>query len=116
VFGRDDALARDMMARRGYALLVRCETEGNDRRVFIGTATDGKKTPWVPLELCRMTESGLVTPALEELRAEGAIRDDGIGRDAFPDSVVLPRGQVVFAVDTEAAPWPRHRWTRLAGA
>ncbi|GGV65216.1 hypothetical protein GCM10010294_17930 [Streptomyces griseoloalbus] len=81
VFGRDDALARDMVARRGYALLVRCETEGNDRRVFIGTATDGKKTPWVPLELCRMTESGLITPALEELRAEGVIRDDGIGRE-----------------------------------
>lgn len=104
VLGRDDALARDMMARRGYALLVRCETEGNDRRVFIGTATDGKKTPWVPLEHCRMTESGLVTPALEELRAEGVIRDDGIGREPFPGSVVLPRGQVVFAVDTEAAP------------
>ncbi|WP_055469328.1 hypothetical protein [Streptomyces ardesiacus] len=104
VFGRDDALAGDMMARRGYALLVRCETEGNDRRVFIGTATEGKKTPWVPLEHCRMTESGLVTPALEELRAEGAICDDGIGREPFPGSVALPRGQVVFAVDTEAAP------------
>ncbi|WP_146046170.1 hypothetical protein [Streptomyces cahuitamycinicus] len=104
VFGRDDALARDMAARRGYALLVRCETEGNDRRVFIGTLTDGKKTPWAPLEDCRMTESGLVTPALEELRAEGAVRDDGIGCEPFPGSVALPRGQVVFAVDTEAAP------------
>ncbi|MGW5250444.1 hypothetical protein ACWEQN_43175 [Streptomyces sp. NPDC004129] len=104
VFRRDDALARDMVARRGYALLVRCETEGSDRRVFIGTATDGKKTPWAPLEHCRMTGSGLVTPALDKLRAEGAVRDDGIGREPFPGSVALPRGQVVFAVDTEAAP------------
>ncbi|WP_030674116.1 hypothetical protein [Streptomyces cellulosae] len=104
VFGRDDALARDMVARRGYALLVRCETEGNDRRVSIGTMTDGKKTPWAPLEHCRMTESGLVTPALEELRAEGAVRDDGIGSEPFPSSVALPGGQVVFAVDAEAAP------------
>ncbi|TQL19500.1 hypothetical protein FBY37_1420 [Streptomyces sp. SLBN-134] len=104
VFGRDDALARDMVARRGYALLVRCETEGNDRRVFIGTVTDGKKTVWDSLEQCRMTESGLVTPALEELRAEGAVREHGIGCDPFPSSVALPRGQVVFAVDTEAAP------------
>ncbi|MGW7524451.1 hypothetical protein [Streptomyces sp. NPDC054783] len=104
VFGRDDALARDTVARRGYALLVRCETEGNDRRVFIGTVTDGKKTPWAHLEHCRMTESGLVTPALEELRAEGAVRDDGIGCEPFPSSVALPGGQVVFAVDAEAAP------------
>ncbi|MFF3533700.1 hypothetical protein ACFYXP_07090 [Streptomyces sp. NPDC002466] len=104
VFGRDDTLARDMVARRGYALLVRCETDGNDRRVFIGTVTDGKKTPWVPLELCRMTESGLVTPALEGLRAEGVVRADGIDCEPFPSSVALPGGQVVFAVDAEAAP------------
>ncbi|WP_217129190.1 hypothetical protein [Streptomyces sp. AC558_RSS880] len=104
VFGRDDVLARDMVARRGYALLVRCETEDNDRRVFIGTLTDRKKTPWAPLEHCRMTESGLVTPALEELRAEGAVRDDGTGSEPFPGSVPLSGGQLVFAVDTEAAP------------
>ncbi|MBL3671260.1 hypothetical protein JL475_36170 [Streptomyces sp. M2CJ-2] len=76
VFGRDDALTDGMVARRGYALLVRCETEGNDRRVFIGTVTDGKRTDRAPLEHCRMTESGLVTPALGELRAKGAVRDD----------------------------------------
>ncbi|GAB2798290.1 hypothetical protein GCM10027073_33030 [Streptomyces chlorus] len=93
-----------MVARRGYALLVRCETEGNDRRVSIGTVTDGKRTDWAPLEHCRMTESGLVTPALEELRAKGAVRDDGIGCEPLPSSVPLPSGQVVFAVDTEAAP------------
>ncbi|MGW1092537.1 hypothetical protein ACWD4L_41505 [Streptomyces sp. NPDC002596] len=104
VFGQDDALTRDMVARRGYALLVRCETEGNDRRVFIDTVTDGKRTGRVPLEHCRMTDSGLVTPALEELRAKGAVRDDGIGCEPLPSSVPLPSGQVVFAVDTEAAP------------
>ncbi|MFF8248909.1 hypothetical protein [Streptomyces griseus] len=104
VFGQDDALARDMVARRGYALLVRCETEGTDRRVRIGTVTDGKRTPWAPLEQCRMTVSGLVTPALEELRAEGAVRGDGTGCEPYPGSVALPSGQVVFAVDAEAAP------------
>ncbi|MFC5959053.1 hypothetical protein ACFP51_32850 [Streptomyces pratens] len=104
VFGRTGALTDDMVARRGYALLVRCETEGNDRRVSIGTVTDGKRTDWAPLEHCRMTESGLVTPALEELRAKGAVRDDGIGCEPLPSSVPLPSGQVVFAMDTEAAP------------
>lgn len=104
VFGQDDALARDMVARRGYALLVRCETQGIDRRVHIGTVTDGKRTPWAPLEQCRMTEGGLVTPALEELRVEGAVCGDGIGCESYPGSVALPSGQTVFAVDVEAAP------------
>ncbi|GGZ88316.1 hypothetical protein ACFOOM_18720 [Streptomyces echinoruber] len=103
VFGPDDALTRDMVARRGYALRVRCETEDDDRRVLIGTVTDGKGTVWAPLEQCRMTDDGLVTPALEELRAKGAVRD-GAGHDPLPGSMPLPGGQVVFAVDTEAAP------------
>jgi hypothetical protein len=51
-----------------------------------------------------MTESGLVTPALEELRVEGAVRGDGTGCEPYPGSVALPSGQVVFAVDVEAAP------------
>ncbi|MFB8217176.1 hypothetical protein [Streptomyces anulatus] len=104
VFGQDDALARDMVARRGYALLVRCETEGTDRRVHIGTVTDGNRAPWAPLEQCKMTEGGLVTPALEELRLEGAVRDDGVGCEPYPGSMALPSGQTVFAVDVEAAP------------
>ncbi|MFF0557962.1 hypothetical protein [Streptomyces sp. NPDC004266] len=103
VFGQDDALARDMVARREYALLVRCVTEGSDRRVSIGTLANGKKTAWDPLEQCRMTGSGLVTPALEELRAKGVVRDDGTGGEPFPGSLPLSGGQVVFAVDTESA-------------
>ncbi|MFC7909898.1 hypothetical protein [Streptomyces nigra] len=104
VFGRDDVLAHDMVARRGYALLVRCETEGNDRRVFIGTLTDGRKPAWDPLEQCRMTGKGLVTPALESLRAKGTIRDDGLDAEPLPAGMPMPSGKIVFAVDSEAAP------------
>lgn len=104
VFGRDDVLAHDMVARRGYALLVRCETEGNDRRVFIGTLTDGRKPAWDPLEQCRMTGKGLVTPALESLRAKGTIRDAGFDAEPLPAGLPMPSGKIVFAVDTEAVP------------
>ncbi|WP_330460418.1 hypothetical protein OIB37_28210 [Streptomyces sp. NBC_00820] len=104
VFAQDDALTHDMVARRGYALRVRCETYDNDRRVFIGTVTDGKKTVWAPLGQCRMTDSGLVTPALEQLRAEGVVREGGVDREPLPASLPLSGGQVVFAVDTESAP------------
>ncbi|GAA0901155.1 hypothetical protein GCM10009549_01720 [Streptomyces thermoalcalitolerans] len=103
VFGRDDVLARDMAARRGYALLVRCRTEGNDRRVLIGTTADGTKTDWTPLEHCRMTGNGLVTPALEELRVKGLVRDGGVDCAPLPGSLPLTGERVVFAVDTESA-------------
>ena len=74
VFGPTNAITKDMAARQGYALLVRCETSGNDRRVFIGTATLDTKVTWEALESCTITEAGIVTPALIELRAAGHIR------------------------------------------
>lgn len=104
VFAQDDALTADMVARRGYALRVRCETKDNDRCVSIGTVTGRKGTVWAPLEQCRMTDSGLVTPALEELRAKGAVHEGGIDCEPLPGGVPLPDGRVVFAVDMESAP------------
>ncbi|MGA5711235.1 hypothetical protein ACPCK8_32980 [Streptomyces cellulosae] len=104
VFGQSDQLAHDMLARRGYTLLVRCETEGNDRRVYIGTLTDGRKAAWEPLDKCRMTDKGLVTPTLETLRAGGVVRDDGLDAEPLPAGLPLSGRHVVFAVDTEAEP------------
>ncbi|MBL3671141.1 hypothetical protein JL475_35475 [Streptomyces sp. M2CJ-2] len=104
VFGPDGVITRDMVARQGYALRVRCETKGNDRRVLIGTATENRTVAWAPLEQCRMTNSGLVTPALEELRAEGIIREGGMRMDPLPGSLPLRGTEIVFAVDTETAP------------
>ncbi|MER7932109.1 MULTISPECIES: hypothetical protein [unclassified Streptomyces] len=104
VFGRDGAITRDMVARQGYALRVRCETEGNDRRVLIGTVTENRTVTWSPLEQCRMAGSGLVTPALEELRAEGIIREGGMRNDPLPGSLPLRGAEIVFAVDSESAP------------
>ncbi|MEV7022088.1 competence protein CoiA family protein [Kitasatospora sp. NPDC093558] len=50
VFGRDGAVVTDTVARRGYALRVRCETQGTDRRVLIGVVTANTGTvPWAPL-------------------------------------------------------------------
>ncbi|MCL7021205.1 hypothetical protein K6C39_22295, partial [Vibrio vulnificus] len=89
VFGPDDAITRDMLAREGYALRVRCETKGNERIVLVGTMAEGRAIVWEALEQCRMTRSGLVTPALDELRRTGLIREGGMGRDPFPGSLPL---------------------------
>ncbi|MEV4430070.1 hypothetical protein AB0K23_32845 [Streptomyces sp. NPDC049602] len=104
VFGPDGAVTRDMVARQGYALRVRCETEGNDRRVLIGTMTGSRAVTWAPLEQCRMTSGGLVTPALEEQRAEGTIREGGMRNDPLPGSLPLRGAEIVFAVDGETVP------------
>ncbi|MGY3843986.1 hypothetical protein ACWV2X_01810 [Streptomyces hydrogenans] len=104
VFGPDGAITRDMVARQGYALRVRCETEGNDRRVLIGTVTENRTVTWAPLDQCRMSSSGLVTPALEELRAEGIVREGGMRNDPLPGSLPLRGAEIVFAVDSETTP------------
>ncbi|WP_369266396.1 hypothetical protein [Streptomyces harbinensis] len=104
VFGPDDAITRDMLAREGYALRVRCETKGNERIVLVGTMAEGRAIVWEALEQCRMTRSGLVTPALDELRRSGLIREGGMGRDPFPGSLPLRGSEIVFAVDSTAIP------------
>ncbi|MDY0812655.1 hypothetical protein [Kitasatospora purpeofusca] len=105
VFGQDGVLVNDMVARRGYALRVRCQTQGTDRRVLIGlvTASTGA-VPWAPLESCRMTGDGLIPPALAALRAEGSLPTRTVGETPFPASLPLRGAEVVFAVDTAAAP------------
>ncbi|MBO1415314.1 hypothetical protein [Streptomyces sp. FH025] len=105
VFGRDGVVVNDMVARRGYALRVRCETRGTDRRVLIGlvTASTGA-IPWAPLESCRMTGDGLVPPALDTLRAEGSLPTRAVGQTPFPASLPLRGAEIVFAVDTTATP------------
>lgn len=104
VFGPDGAITRDVVARQGYALRVRCETAGNDRRVLIGTVTAERPVVWAPLEQCRMTRGGIVTPALRDLRPSGTIREGGRWHDPFPASLPLRGAGMVFAVDPGAKP------------
>ncbi|MFF7953978.1 competence protein CoiA family protein [Streptomyces griseorubiginosus] len=51
----------------GYVLRVRCDTDGDARRVMIGTQLHGR-TEWHSLDACSLTPWGLSTPAVEEVR------------------------------------------------
>ncbi|MEV0493231.1 hypothetical protein [Streptomyces atratus] len=104
VFGRDGAPLQDTLARQGYALRARCVTEGNERRVLIGTMTAKEPLVWDSLDDCLMTSSGLLTPALDELRAKGIVREGGSRNAPLPGILSLRGAELVFAVDTEAAP------------
>ncbi|MFE7029097.1 hypothetical protein ACFU9Y_02225 [Streptomyces sp. NPDC057621] len=73
----------------GYVLRIRCDTDGQMRRVMIGTQLHGR-TEWVPLDACRLASWGLSTPAAEEvrrLRTRTAIE--------FPHSVPAAAGPAV---------------------
>ncbi|WP_153812234.1 hypothetical protein [Streptomyces sp. SUK 48] len=104
VFGLESAITRDMTARYGYALRVRCETDGNSRRVLIGTVTENRPVAWSPLEQCRMNGDGLITPDLDELRNRGLIREGAARHDAVAGSLPLRGAEIVFAIDGEARP------------
>ncbi|MGW2544384.1 hypothetical protein ACWC5I_26765 [Kitasatospora sp. NPDC001574] len=102
VFRSEGAVTQEMTARQGYALRVRCETAGADRRVLVGTVAEGGQVSWEPLEQCRMTRDGLVTPALEALRAGGRVRQGGMRNHPLPAVLPLHGARVVFAVDPTA--------------
>ncbi|MFF4557894.1 hypothetical protein [Streptomyces sp. NPDC001422] len=104
VFGPDGPITRDMVARQGYALRVRCETADADRRVLIGTLTGKQPVAWAPLDACQMTTDGIVTPALRELRATGAVREGGMRNTPLPGSLPLRGAELVFAVDPASQP------------
>ncbi|MFD7757244.1 hypothetical protein [Streptomyces sp. NPDC059757] len=104
VFGPDGPIPRDMVARQGYALRVRCETAVDDRRVLIGTVTEKQPVAWAPLDACQMTRDGIVTPVLEELRARGVVREGGMRNTPLPGSLPLRGAELVFAVDPGSEP------------
>ncbi|MGW1362945.1 hypothetical protein ACWCQP_36755 [Streptomyces chartreusis] len=73
----------------GYVLRVRCDTDGDARRVMIGTQLHGR-TEWHSLDACSLTPWGLSTPAVEEIRRLRSPRP----HTAFPHRTVPARPAV----------------------
>ncbi|MEU5341527.1 competence protein CoiA family protein [Streptomyces sp. NPDC020766] len=107
LFGAEGPISANMVERQGYALRVKCETHGSDRRVLIGVERAGRPVTWSPLDDCRLTSDGLVTPVLEELLRDGSVTQRGKGAWIRPATFPLRADQIVFAVDAEA-PAPKH--------
>ncbi|MBV1938743.1 hypothetical protein KUF83_19560 [Streptomyces sp. BV286] len=107
LFGAKGPISANMVERQGYALRVKCETHGSDRRVLIGVERAGRPVTWSPLDDCRLTADGLVTPVLEELLRDGSVTQRGKGAWLRPATFPLRADQIVFAVDAKA-PVPKH--------
>ncbi|POX46401.1 hypothetical protein C3489_32000 [Streptomyces sp. Ru71] len=71
VYGPESMLAHNEVDATGYALRVQCRTVGSTREVRIGTQVPGHTIEWTTLDRCRLADSKIITPSLEET-------DDGI--------------------------------------
>ncbi|MGI5357453.1 competence protein CoiA family protein [Streptomyces sp. CA-252508] len=107
IFGAEGPISANMVQRQGYALRVKCETHGSDRRVLIGVERTGRPITWSALDDCRLTSDGLVTPVLDELLSDGSVTQRGMGAWLRPATFPLRADQIVFAIDTKA-PTPKH--------
>lgn len=107
IFGAEGPISANMVQRQGYALRVKCETHGSDRRVLIGVERTGRPVTWSSLDDCRLTSDGLVTPVLEELLSDGSVTQRGKGAWLRPATFPLRADQIVFAIGTKA-PTPKH--------
>lgn len=107
VFGAEGPISANMVQRQGYALRVKCETHGSDRRVLIGVERADRPVVWSALDDCRLTPDGLVTPVLEELLSDDSVIQRGKGAWLRPATFPLRADQIVFAIDAKA-PTPKH--------
>ncbi|MDI1459041.1 hypothetical protein NHG22_35320, partial [Streptomyces sp. ATE26] len=58
------------LSRCRYVYRVRVQSEGPERRVWIGTESLARPTEWVPLAECGWTADGLVTEAAQRIMKE----------------------------------------------
>ncbi|MEU5083917.1 MULTISPECIES: competence protein CoiA family protein [Streptomyces] len=107
VFSSEGPISANMVQRQGYALRVKCETHGSDRRVLIGVERADRPVVWSALDDCRLTPDGLVTPVLEELLGDDSAIQRGKGAWLRPATFPLRADQIVFAIDAKV-PAPKH--------
>ncbi|MFJ8113058.1 hypothetical protein [Streptomyces sp. NPDC096132] len=78
ILGAGLPLEPGTLSRCRYVYWVRVQSEGADRRVWIGTESLARPTEWVPLADCGWTADGLVTEAaqriLKDSRADPPLR------------------------------------------
>ncbi|WP_406490743.1 hypothetical protein OHB06_01430 [Streptomyces sp. NBC_01604] len=86
-----------------YMYRVRCESDGADRRVWIGTQSLARSTEWVPLSDCGWTDDGLITPAAAQILRERAAAPDRTATDTGRRPGALPESVIRFIRGLEAA-------------
>lgn len=68
VLGPGMASDPEMLLRQGYVNRIQLIPDGTHRRIQVGTERHGGTTQWYDLHEVELTDSGLTTPAVEEIR------------------------------------------------
>ncbi|MFF2779105.1 competence protein CoiA family protein [Streptomyces sp. NPDC058052] len=63
-YGPDSGLAHNEVEVSGHAVRLSCRTEQGTRKVYVGTQRPGHPVAWATLAECRLTDAGVITPAL----------------------------------------------------
>ncbi|WP_333750119.1 hypothetical protein [Streptomyces sp. IBSBF 2394] len=74
VLGPEMAPDPDVLLRQGYVNRIQLVPDGTRRRIQVGTERHGGTTDWFDLDEVELTDSGLTTPAVEEIRRLRTIR------------------------------------------
>ncbi|MCX4826719.1 hypothetical protein OG883_44565 [Streptomyces sp. NBC_01142] len=89
-----------------YVYRVRCDSDGANRRVWIGTQSLAHPTDWIPLSECTWNDEGLLTPtAARLLRTRPAGPSRAVAESVRPGAPTgaLPESVVTFVRGLEAA-------------
>lgn len=105
-YGPDSGLAHNEVEASGHAIRFSCRTEHGTRKVYVGTQLPGHAVEWTTLPECRLTEDGIVTPALAANKSEPT--PESSASTAFP----LQAGTIAFTGAVEI-PALRPDGTRL---
>ncbi|MGW6534523.1 hypothetical protein ACWGBV_00110 [Streptomyces sp. NPDC055051] len=101
-YGPDSGLAHNEVEVSGHAIRLSCRTEQGTRKVWVGTQRPGHPVAWATLAECRLTDDGIVTPAL-------ATTPDPVPEPPAVPAFPLRSGSVAF---TGAAEVPSARTDR----
>lgn len=84
IFGVGSTMAHRQVERDGYALRVRCVSEGMSRSVLLGFQVPDTAVRWVPLGECQVTLRGIWTPAMADMPNGRAADVDRLAREQRP--------------------------------
>ncbi|AJC62069.1 hypothetical protein GZL_p00139 (plasmid) [Streptomyces sp. 769] len=107
--GRTPVLGPGMVPEPGvlsscpYVYRVRCQSDGAERRVWIGTQSLAHPTEWVPLTDCAWTDDGLITPAATEILQQRSRATGHAAAEATHRAGTVPENVNRFIRGLEAA-------------
>ncbi|MGW5120852.1 hypothetical protein ACWEQ8_36255 [Streptomyces noursei] len=86
-----------------YVYRVRCQSEGAERRVWIGTQSLTHPTEWIPLADCAWTDDGLITPAATEILQQRSPATSHSADETPPRTGTIPEHVTRYIRGLEAA-------------